>query len=95
MQAHGTVDVSREAPAAAVPGIDLVSLRPRLIRYARHLVGDSHEAEDLVQETLIAAFQSASGFRGQAHFDTWAIAMASRCACIVLALETVRLQANP
>lgn len=44
-----------------------------LYRYARGRVGRQDVAEDLVQETLLAAWQARSSFRGQAQERTWLI----------------------
>lgn len=42
-----------------------------LYRYAISRVGDPNTAEDLVQDTLLAAIQSQRSFRGDAHERTW------------------------
>lgn len=42
-----------------------------LLALARRLTGDSHWAEDLVQDTLVRAFGSVEGFRGDASLRTW------------------------
>ncbi len=49
-------------------------LRPHvaaLLAMARRLTGDVHWAEDLLQETLLRAFQGLSGFRGSSSLKTW------------------------
>lgn len=38
---------------------------------AYRLVGDRHEAEDVVQEAYLRAYRSLQGFRGDARFETW------------------------
>jgi RNA polymerase sigma-70 factor (ECF subfamily) len=45
--------------------------------YAR-VGGDAAVAEDLLQETVIEAVRSASGFRGDAQLSTWMCAIARR-----------------
>lgn len=45
--------------------------------YAR-VGGDAAVAEDLLQETLLEAVRSASGFRGEAALSTWLCAIARR-----------------
>lgn len=47
--------------------------RPVLFRYALLHTKDSELADDVVQETLLAALQSASGFAGKAALRTWLI----------------------
>ncbi len=42
-----------------------------LLALSRRLTGDTHWAEDLVQETLVRAFQNRQGFRGEASLQTW------------------------
>jgi len=43
----------------------------RVYRQALVLCGNAAEAEDLAAETLIAAWESMSGYRGGARFSTW------------------------
>ena len=43
----------------------------RMLRVLLRLRGDHHEAEDLLQETWIAACQAAREFRGEASLQTW------------------------
>jgi RNA polymerase sigma-70 factor (ECF subfamily) len=43
----------------------------RLYRTARGILGDDAEAEDVVQEAYIRAFQHLEEFRGEAAFATW------------------------
>jgi RNA polymerase sigma-70 factor (ECF subfamily) len=46
-----------------------------LFRYALMLVRDEHHAEDLVQETLIAAFEGRDRYAASASERTWLIAI--------------------
>jgi len=54
---------------------ELPALRHRLMRQARLAVYDSAQAEDLVQDTLIAVMQQWSAYRGDAALSTWAISI--------------------
>lgn len=45
-------------------------LTPRLLGVARRIVGAS-EAEDVVQEAWLAAFQKLDAFEARARFETW------------------------
>jgi RNA polymerase sigma-70 factor (ECF subfamily) len=47
--------------------------RPVLFRYALLQLRDDQLADDAVQETLLAAWQSASNFEGKARLRTWLI----------------------
>lgn len=38
---------------------------------AVRLVGDRHDAEDVVQEAYLRAYRALPGFRGDARFETW------------------------
>ncbi|MGR9013779.1 MAG: sigma-70 family RNA polymerase sigma factor [Gammaproteobacteria bacterium] len=51
----------------------LAEQRPVLFRYALLQLRDSELADDAVQETLLAALLSASGFEGKAGLRTWLI----------------------
>ncbi|MFZ2405560.1 MAG: sigma-70 family RNA polymerase sigma factor [Methylobacter sp.] len=51
----------------------LAEQRPVLFRYALLQLRDSELADDAVQETLLAAWQSAAGFEGKAGLRTWLI----------------------
>jgi RNA polymerase sigma-70 factor (ECF subfamily) len=43
----------------------------RLYRVARSVLGDDSEAEDVVQETYLTAFQKLAGFRLESSLATW------------------------
>lgn len=43
----------------------------KLIRYTTYLVGDYHQAEDIVQETFIKAFKNLNGFDTRKKFSSW------------------------
>ncbi len=43
----------------------------RMLRTLMHLRGDRYEAEDLLQETWIAACRAARDYRGDASLQTW------------------------
>jgi RNA polymerase sigma-70 factor (TIGR02943 family) len=72
------VTESGPSPKRAVTADDLAACRPALMRYARLQVRDPALAEDLVQNTLIAALQSVANFRGEAAPVTWLIGILKR-----------------
>ena len=45
--------------------------RAYLLRYARLQLRDTHAAEDVVQETLLAALAGEAGFAGRSNLRTW------------------------
>jgi len=45
--------------------------RPRLYHAALRLLGNSDDAEDALQDGLLAAFRNLSGFRGRSQLSTW------------------------
>ena len=49
----------------------LASERANLLRFVTRLVGDGILADDVVQETLLRAHASRSGFQGRAKIGTW------------------------
>lgn len=67
------------APQTALdPGQWLNRHGDALYRFARLSVRDSSAAEDLVQETLLAALQAQDAFDGRASERTWLIAVLRR-----------------
>lgn len=47
------------------------ALRTRLVAFARRIIGDHHEAEDVVQETLIRARERRGTLRDASRFESW------------------------
>lgn len=48
----------------------------RLFRYLLRMVGDSGRAEELANDTMIAAWKAAASFKGQSKVSTWLFAIA-------------------
>jgi RNA polymerase sigma-70 factor (ECF subfamily) len=48
----------------------------RLFRYLLRMVGDSGTAEELTNDTLVAAWKAAASFKGQAKASTWLFSIA-------------------
>jgi RNA polymerase sigma-70 factor (ECF subfamily) len=44
---------------------------PRLLRFAQSMLGDLAEAEDVVQEALVAFWENAARWRPEARIGTW------------------------
>jgi RNA polymerase sigma-70 factor (TIGR02960 family) len=56
------------------------SLRPELHLHCYRIVGSAQDAEDLVQETLLAAWRGVEGFEARASVRTWLYRIATnRC----------------
>jgi len=53
---------------------------PSLHRYAYRLLGNKDDAEDAVQDGLLAAFKHLNQFRGEAQLSTWLTAIVINCA---------------
>src|SRR5881396_1399720 len=43
----------------------------KIFRQATHLLGNTAEAEEVVQEVFLAVYEKAHTFRGEAAFTTW------------------------
>lgn len=51
-----------------------------LYRLAHRMTGNSHDAEDVVQEAFLRAYQKLSQFAGNSSFRTWVYRIATNCA---------------
>ncbi len=56
-----------------------------LYALAYRLVGNSHDASDVVQEAYLRAFRGLRRFRGEAAFTTWMYRITANCAATALA----------
>src|SRR5436190_10561594 len=50
----------------------------RVFHFLRRLTGEAAEAEDLTQETFLAAYRSLASWRGEGGFGTWLCGIAFR-----------------
>ncbi|MES2465154.1 MAG: RNA polymerase sigma factor, partial [Armatimonadota bacterium] len=51
---------------------------PRVFNFLRRLTGSAAEAEDLTQDTFLAAYQALGGWRSEGAFSTWLCGIAYR-----------------
>ena len=51
---------------------------PAVYRVALRLTGDPHDAEDIAQESLVAAWQDLPRFRAESTFSTWLYRIVTR-----------------
>jgi RNA polymerase sigma-70 factor (ECF subfamily) len=64
---------------------DVLSLRlPSFYRCAFRLLGNAADAEDAVQEALLAAHKHINQFRGQSQLSTWLTTIVRNCALMQL-----------
>ncbi len=56
----------------------------RIYRHLRKIVHESHQAEDLLQETFLSAFKGLSSFSGASSFSTWLFRIATNAALMFL-----------
>ncbi len=69
------LDAKPATAAGSTIGEQLSLIRPYLMRFARSKLGDAHVAEDLVQDTIVAALVGKSPFLGQSALRTWMISI--------------------
>jgi len=73
-------DVADDQSAARELQRVLVLSSPSFYRCALRLLGNSADAEDAVQEALLAAYKHLHQFRGQAQMSTWLTTIVCNCA---------------
>jgi RNA polymerase sigma-70 factor (ECF subfamily) len=61
---------------------------PPLYRRAYRLLGNTADAEDAVQDALLAAFTHLNQFRGQVQISTWLTTIVLNCARLQLRRRT-------
>ena len=76
--AGATVDSAKASPAEML--YVLPQFLPSLYRYAYRLLGNKADAEDAVQDALLAAYKHLNQFRGDAQLSTWLTMIVINCA---------------
>lgn len=73
------VDLARHGDEDAFAAL-VRAHQDQLYRVALRMTGDPHDAQDVVQEAFLRAWQHLPGFRGEARFSTWITRMLiNRC----------------
>jgi RNA polymerase sigma factor (sigma-70 family) len=68
---------------------EVLSLRlPSFYRCAFRVLGNAADAEDAVQEALLAAYKHINQFRGQSQISTWLMTIVRNCALMQLRKRT-------
>lgn len=63
------------APDSLADAGFVAALRQQMVKFARLHLGDSHLAEDAVQEALVGAWTGGKRFAGRSAFKTWVFAI--------------------
>ena len=74
------IALESEAPSRAQMASVLSQCLPSLHRYAYKLLGNQVDAEDAVQDALLAAYKHLNQFRGDAQLSTWLTTIVINCA---------------
>jgi len=70
---------ARAGDRAAVEQL-LAEIAPRVHRFGERLCGNSHDADDVLQDTLVNVVQNLHQYEGRSAFSSWIFALA-RSAC--------------
>jgi RNA polymerase sigma-70 factor (ECF subfamily) len=84
---HEHLEILSEEGAAQVFEKILSTGLPSLYRNAHRLLGNSADAEDAVQDALLAAYTHLDQFKGQAQMSSWLTAILLNCARMQLRLR--------
>ena len=84
---HEHLELLSEVGAAQVFEKLLSTRLPSLYRNAHRLLGNSADAEDAVQDALLAAYTHLDQFKGQAQMSSWLTAILLNCARMQLRMR--------
>jgi len=80
MESDGVVALDLGKPSPAQLLAVLTHGAPSLYRYAYRVLGNEADAEDAVQDAILAAFRHLNQFRGEAQLSTWLTTIVMNCA---------------
>ena len=75
LSAPANASVPEPAPDSLADAGFVAALRQQMVKFARLHLGDSHLAEDAVQEALVGAWTGGKRFAGRSAFKTWVFAI--------------------
>ena len=78
LSAGVALDSTKPSPAEVLSVVS--HCLPSLYRYAYRLLGNTTDAEDAVQDALLAAYKHLNQFRGDAQLSTWLTTIVINCA---------------
>jgi RNA polymerase sigma-70 factor, ECF subfamily len=78
--AEGALEISRREQTSQAFGHVLSSRLNSLYRNAYRMLGNTADAQDAVQDGLLAAYLHLDQFKGQAEMSTWVTAVVHNCA---------------
>src|SRR6266404_2422846 len=84
-------EIPNEGKAAQQLEQILASGLPPLYRRAYRILGNAADAEDAVQDALLAAYTHVHQFKGQAQISTWLTTILLNCARLQLRRRSTRL----
>ncbi len=75
LSAPANASVPEPAPDSLADAGFVAALSQQMVKFARLHLGDSHLAEDAVQEALVGAWTGGKRFAGRSAFKTWVFAI--------------------
>jgi RNA polymerase sigma-70 factor, ECF subfamily len=80
--AHGPLEARGREGITQAFGHILSSRLTSFYRKAYHMLGNREDAEDAVQDALLAAYAHLDQFKGQSEMSTWVTAIVHNCALL-------------
>jgi RNA polymerase sigma-70 factor, ECF subfamily len=84
VRANGPLEIASRKGTTPAFGHILSNRLTSLYRMAYRMLGNAADAEDAVQDTLLAAYAHLDQFKGQSEMSTWVTAILHNCARLQL-----------